>query len=160
MKKILILACGALLFATSCLDSGSSAGSSSAVYPGSLVVKDTKTGETTYSNSESTVTVWIPNILEPKFDIVFNNMKFDNAMPVKLDVEFESIPFTTTISEDQTTINYVFVAKDIVPTVGGVPYEKYKVDSIKGSIGRPVTIDFWMSSKEKSVHFTNATVQE
>jgi hypothetical protein len=159
MKKILILACGALLFATSCLDSGSSAGASSAVYPGSLVVKDTKTGETTYSNSESTVTVWIPNILEPKFDIVFNNMKFDNAMPVKLDVEFESIPFTTTISEDQTTINYVFVAKDIVPTVGGVPYEKYKVDSIKGSIGRPVTIDFWMSSKEKSVHFTNATVQ-
>ncbi len=159
MKKILILACGALLFATSCLDSGSSAGSSSAVYPGSLVVKDTKTGETTYSNSEATVTVWIPNILEPKFDIVFNNMKFDNAMPVKLDVEFESIPFTTTISEDQTTINYVFVAKDIVPTVGGVPYEKYKVDSIKGSIGRPVTIDFWMSSKEKSVHFTNATVQ-
>ena len=160
MKKILILACGALLFATSCLDSGSSAGASSAVYPGSLVVKDTKTGETTYSNSEATVTVWIPNILEPKFDIVFNNMKFDNAMPVKLDVEFESIPFTTTISEDQTTINYVFVAKDIVPTVGGVPYEKYKVDSIKGSIGRPVTIDFWMSSKEKSVHFTNATVQE
>ena len=156
MKKILILACGALLFATSCLDGGSSSGSSSADYTGNLIVKDTETNETTYSNSSSKVTVWIPNILEPKFDIVFNNMKFDDAMPVKLDVEFEGIPFTSTISEDETTINYVFVAKDIVPTVGGVPYEKYKVDSIKGSIGRPVTIDFWMSSKSKMVHFTTA----
>ena len=159
MKKILILACGALFFATSCLDSGGSAGTSSADYTGSLVVKDTNTDETTYSNSSSKVTVWIPNILEPKFDIVFNNMKFDDSMPVKLDIEFEGIPFTTTVSEDETTLNYVFVAKDIVPTVGGIPYEKYKVDSIKGCIGRPVTIDFWMSSKEKMVHFTTATAE-
>jgi hypothetical protein len=80
-------------------------------------------------------------------------------MPMKLDIEFDGIPFTTTISEDQTTLNYVFIAKDIVPTVGGVPYEKYIVDSIKGCIGRPVVIDFWMSSKEKSVHFTTAAQQ-
>lgn len=156
MKKILIFACGALLFATSCLEGGGSPGSSSADYFGSLAVKDTETNETTYSDGDAKVTVCIPNILEPKFDIVFNNVKFDNAMPVKLDIEFEDIPFTTTISEDETTLNYIFIAKDIVPTVGGIPYNKYKVDSIKGCIGRPVTIDFWMSSKEKSVHFTTA----
>ena len=156
MKKILILACGALFFATSCLPGGGSPGSSSADYTGSLTVSEIETDETTYSDSKAKVTLEIPNILEPKFDVIFNNMKFDSSMPVSLDIEFEGIPFTTTISEDETTLNYVFVAKNIVPTVGGIPYEKFKVDSIKGCIGRPVTIDFWMSSKDKMVHFTTA----
>ena len=160
MKKILILVCGALLFATSCLDNEGSPGASSAKYAGSLVVKDTKTNETTYSNSAASVTVSIPNMLEPKFNIIFNDMKFDSAMPVTLDIVFENVPFTTTISEDETTINYIFEAEDIVPTVGGVPYEKYRVDKIEGCIGRPVTIDFTMSSKNKSVHFTTASLQE
>ena len=155
MKKILILVCGALFFATSCLPGGGSPGSSSAEYGGYLTVSEIKSGEVTYSNDDSNVTVVIPNILEPKFNIVFNNMKFDSAMPVTLDIEFGELPFTSTISEDETTLNYVFTAKNVVPTVGGIPYDKYKVDSIKGCIGRPVTIDFWMSSKDKQAHFTN-----
>ena len=157
MKKILILACGALFFATSCLSGGGSQGTSSADYTGTLTVSEISTEEVSYTDNEAKVTVAIPNMLEPKFDIIFNNMKFDDAMPVKLDIEFEGIPFVTTVSEDETTLNYIFVAKNVVPTVGGIPYEKYKVDSIKGCIGRPVTIDFWMSTKDKKVHFTNAT---
>lgn len=154
MKKILILACGALMVATSCIKSGGQTGSSEATYPGYLTVKEIETDKTTFSDDNASVTVQIPNILEPKFDIIFNKIKFDDMMPVKLDIEFEGIPFTTTISEDETTLNYIFTVKDIVPMVGAVPYEKYKVDSIKGCIGRPVTIDFWMSSKEKKVHFS------
>lgn len=157
MKKILILACGALFFATSCLSGSGSPGSSSADYPGSITVSEISTEAVTYTDDKAKVTVAIPNMLEPKFDIIFNNMKFDDAMPVKLDIEFEGIPFVNTVSEDETTLNYIFVAKNVVPTVGGIPYEKYKVDSIKGCIGRPVTIDFWMSTKDKKVHFTNAT---
>ena len=159
MKKVLILACSAILFATSCLPGGGSPGSSSTDYTGYLTVSDIETEEVTFSNDNAKVTVEIPNILEPKFDITFNNMKFDDAMPVKLNIEFEGIPFTTTVSEDETTLNYVFVAKDIVPTVGGIPYNNYKVDSIKGCLGRPVTIEFWMSSKGKKAHFTT-TKQE
>ena len=157
MKKILILACGALFFATSCLPGSGSSGSSSTDYQGSTTVSEISTEVVTYTDENAKVTVAIPNMLEPKFDIIFNNMKFDDAMPVKLDIEFEGIPFVTTVSEDETTLNYIFVAKNVVPTVGGIPYEKYKVDSIKGCIGRPVTIDFWMSTKDKKVHFTNAT---
>ena len=160
MKKILILACGVLFFATSCLPGGGSPGSSSANYSGNLTVKEIKSEAVTYSDDNAQVTVEIPNILEPKFDVVFNNMKFDSAMPVKLNIEFEGLPFTTTVSEDETTLNYLFVAKDIVPTVGGIPYDKFKVDSIKGCIGRPVTIDFWMSSKDKMVHFTTVKSEE
>ena len=156
MKKILILACGALFFATSCLSGGGSSGTSSADYPGYLTVSEIESEEVTYTDENAKVTVAIPNMLEPKFDIVFNDMKFDSAMPVKLNIEFEAIPFITSVSEDETTLNYLFNAKNIVPTVGGIPYDKYKVDSIKGCIGRPVTIEFWMSSKDKKVHFTTS----
>ncbi len=157
MKKILILVCGALFFATSCLSGSGPQGTSSADYVGKLVVSDIESGDVTYTDDNAKVTVWIPNLLEPKFDIVFNDVKFANAMPVKLDIEFDGIPFTTTISEDQTTLNYVFSANDIIPNVGGVPYNNYKVDVIKGSIGRPVVIEFSMSSKGSKVHFTTAT---
>ena len=160
MKKILILACGVLLFATSCFPGGGSPGSSSNDYPGYLTVSDISTEEVSYSNDNAKITVAIPNMLEPKFDIVFNNIKFDNAMPVKLNVKFESLPFQTTISEDETTLNYLFVAKNVVPTVGGIPYEKYKVDSIKGCVGRPVIVEFWMSSKDKMVHFSTVKSEE
>ena len=156
----MFLVCGALLFATSCLPGGGSPGTSSADYPGYLIVSDISTEEVSYSDDNAKITVAIPNMLEPKFDIVFNNIKFDNAMPVKLNVKFESLPFQTTISEDETTLNYLFVAKNVVPTVGGIPYEKYKVDSIKGCVGRPVTVEFWMSSKDKKVHFSTVKSEE
>ena len=156
----MFLVCGALLFATSCLPGGGSPGTSSADYPGYLTVSDISTEEVSYSDDNAKITVAIPNMLEPKFDIIFNNMKFDDAMFVKLNVKFESLPFQTTISEDETTLNYLFVAKNVVPTVGGIPYEKYKVDSIKGCVGRPVTVEFWMSSKDKMVHFSTVKSEE
>ena len=88
MKKILILACGVLFFATSCLPGGGSPGSSSANYSGYLTVKEIKSEAVTYSDDNAQVTVEIPNIIEPKFDVVFNNVKFDSAMPIKLNIEF------------------------------------------------------------------------
>ena len=155
MKKIFVLACGVVLFATSCLSGGGSAGTSSADYSGHLTVSEIESGKTTHTDDKAVVTVLIPNIIEPKFDVIFNNIKFATMMP-KLNIEFESLPFVTTVSEDETTLNYVFNVKGVVPTIGGVPYDKYKVDSIKGCIGRPVTIEFWMSSKDQKVHFTTA----
>jgi hypothetical protein len=155
MKKVLILACGALLFATSCLSGGGSAGTSAADYSGYLTVSEIESGEVTYSDDKAKVTVAIPNIIEPKFDIIFNDIKFATMMP-KLNIEFEGLPFVTTVSEDETTLNYIFNVKNVVPTIGDVPYEKYKADSIKGCIGRPVTIEFWISSKDQMVHFTTA----
>ena len=155
MKKIFVLACGVVLFATSCLSGGGSAGTSSANYSGYLTVSEIESGKATYTDDKAVVTVQIPNIIEPKFDVIFNNIKFATMMP-KLNIEFESLPFATTVSEDETTLNYVFNVKGVVPTIGGVPYDKYKVDSIKGCIGRPVTIEFWMSSKDQKVHFTTA----
>ncbi|MBQ5647540.1 MAG: hypothetical protein IIV16_00275 [Alistipes sp.] len=159
MKKVFVLACSVLFLATSCLDPGGSPGSSEATYPGKVTVKEISTEKVTYSDDDASVTVQIPNMLEPKFDVIFNDIKFATMMP-KLNIKFEGLPFIATVSEDETTLNHIFNVKNVVPTIGGVPYEKYKVDSIKGCIGRPVTIDFWMSSKDQMVHFTTATSNE
>ena len=155
MKKILILACGALLFATSCLDGGNSYDTSSATYNGKVTVTDIDTGDVSYSDDKASITVIIPNIIEPKFDIVFNNIKFDVMMP-QLSIKLAGVPFTSTVSEDESSINYIFEAQNIVPTIGDIKYEKYKVTTIEGCIGKIVDVIFEIESKEKRVHFTTA----
>ena len=153
MKKLMFLLCATvMLFASSCLNGGSSAGTSSATYYGKMTVTDRAPGEVSYTDNEASVTVWIPNIIEPKFDFVFNGMKFDTMMP-KLNIEIAGVPFTTTISEDETSLNYIFKAENIVPTVGGIEYDKYKVELIEGCVGTVVDITFTIPSKDKTVHF-------
>lgn len=143
-----------LLFATSCLNGENTGPSSSAEYYGELTVTDTESGEISYFDEDGQVVVTIPNIYEAKFDIVFKGVKFDKMMPA-LNVSVEGVPFSNTISEDETTINYIFSAENIIPSVGGVSYKNYKIDKIEGCIGRNIDINFTMSSKGKSVNFTN-----
>lgn len=157
MKKFIFFVLTAVLFiATSCLNGENTGGSSSAEYYGQLTVTDTETGEISYFDETSQVIVTIPNSYEAKFDIVFKGVKFDKMMPA-LNVSVDGIPFTTTISEDEASINYVFTAENIVPTVGGISYKNYTIDKIEGCIGRNIDINFTMSSKGKAVNFTNRT---
>ena len=161
MKKLLILVCGVLFFATSCLSGGATPGSSSATYYGELTVVETDTNETSYFDNDASVSIWIPNITEPKFDFIFNGVRFDYLMPVKLNIEVTGIPFKMTISEDQTKMNYIFEASNIVPKAGGVEYEKYKIGEFKGCVGQQTEITFTMPSKNKIVYFkTNYTAVE
>ncbi len=154
MKKfIFLIGIAALFFATSCLNGSVNPGQSSATYYGKLTVVDTDTNEVSYTNDKASVSIWIPNITEPKFDFIFHSMKFDDAMPVKLNIEVSDIPFTTTVSEDQNSINYVFEKGNIVPTAGGVKYEKYKIGKFEGCVGKEVEITFTMPSKNKTVYF-------
>lgn len=156
MKKVLILICSVLFFATSCLNSGNTTNSSEATFYGKVVVSDVTTGEVSYSENKAEITVQIPNAFEPKLDIVFNKIKFDERMPVQLNIKMSGVPFVTTVSEDQTTINYIFKAENVVPTIGGIKYESFKASVIEGCIGREVDVTFVIPSKEKRVHFTNA----
>lgn len=157
MKKfIFFVSLLALCFTTSCLNGEGSGSSSSAEYHGTLTVIDTETGEVSYSNDKSTVTVTIPNMFEAKLDIVFNDVKFDKMMPA-LNVKVEGLPFSNTISEGETTINYIFTAENIIPSVGGISYKNYKIDKIEGCLGTNIDVNFTISSKGKSVNFTNRT---
>ena len=153
MKRLLFLMSTlVLLFATSCLGDSGNGGSSSATYSGTLTVTDSQSGEVSYSTNESSITISIPNMFEAKLDIVFNGVKFDNMMPA-LNVTVEGLAFKNTISEDETSINYVFNEEGIVPTVGGIKYEKYKIGVIKGAVGREADIEFTLPSKGKKVTF-------
>ena len=161
MKRfVFLMGVVALMFTTSCVKGPAVGGKTSTDYVGKLVVTDVTTGEVTYTDNEAKVTLAIPNVTEPKMDIVFNGVKFAELMPIKLNLAMLGIPFKTTVSEDETTINYIFEAKDVIPTVGGTPYDKYKVDVIEGCIGRTVDIKFEMRSKDKIVYFTNSKSEE
>ena len=155
MKKVIFFVLTAVLFiATSCLNGENTGGLSSAEYYGQLTVTDTETDEISYFDEASQVVVTIPNSYEAKFDIVFKGVKFDTMMPA-LNVSVDGVPFSNTISEDETSINYIFTAENIIPTVGGIAYNKYKIDKIEGCIGKNIDINFTISSKGKSVNFTN-----
>lgn len=139
-----------MLLTTSCLKGPISGGSSASDFTGKIVVTDIASGKTTYTDNKAVVTVTIPNILEPKLTILFNGVKFAEAMPVKLNLELTKIPFTITISEDGMSQHYVFDAKDIIPTSFD---SEYKIDRVWGSIGKVIDIRFTMKSRDSQVRF-------
>lgn len=152
MKKIMfLLGAVVMLCTTSCLKGPSGGGKSSNDFVGRLVVTDIESGKTTYTDDKSVVTITIPNILEPKLELLFNGVKFSEAMPVKLNLELTNIPFTVTISEDGLSQSYVFDAKDIIPTSFD---DKYIINRVWGSISRNINIMFEMTSRGSRVLFT------
>ena len=152
MKKLMLLmGVVALAFSTSCIKGPTSGGSSATNYNGKIEVSDIASGEVTYTDNNASVTVAIPNIVEPKFDITFNGVKFAAAMPIKLNLEMKGIPFTATVSEDETSINYLFEAEDIIPTSFD---SQYLINRVWGCIGKKVEISFTMESRGSQVTFT------
>ena len=149
MKKLMFLfGVVAILFTTSCIKGPTSGGKSEGTFVGKLVVTDVDSGEVTYTIDDAEVVVTIPNILQPKFDILFKRVKFAEAMPVELNLELKDIPFIQTVSEDGKAINYVFEAKNIIPT----GFEEYPIEKVWGSIGGVVDIQFDMERKSKYYH--------
>ena len=158
MKKVIFFVLTAVLFiATSCLGGEDTGPSSSAEYYGELTVIDTETGEISYFDEESQVVVTIPNIYEAKFDIVFKGVKFDKMMPA-LNVSVDGVPFSNTISEDETSINYIFTAKE-----GLNPKLKYKVQLVS-TLGEleykssPVSISVKMGSAKLTMLSSDTTL--
>lgn len=152
MKRFLVLmGVMVMLFTASCIKGPTSGGSSAWTYKGKLVVTDAESGEVTYTDNNASVTVAIPNIIEPKFDITFNGVKFAALMPIKLNLELKGIPFTTTVSEDKTTINYIFEKENIIPTSFD---SQYLINKVWGSVGNMVEISFIMESRNSKVTFT------
>ena len=141
----------ALVFTTSCIKGPSVGGKSSTEYTGKLVVTDLATGEVTYTDNEAKVTLAIPNVMEPKMDIVFNGVKFAELMPIKLNLAMLGIPFTTTVSEDGTSINYIFDEKNVIPESFD---EQYLINRIWGSVGSRIEISFTMINEKRNSQVT------
>ena len=152
MKKLMfLLGVVALVFTTSCIKGPTSGGTSSTTYNGKIVVTDSESDDVTYTDNDASVTVTIPNIIEPKFNITFNGVKFAELMPVRLNLELTDIPFTTTVSEDEATINYIFEKENVIPTSFD---SQYLINKVWGCIGRKIEISFIMESRKSQVTFT------
>jgi hypothetical protein len=152
MKRFMFLmGAVALMFTTSCVKGPAVGGKTSTDYVGKLVVTDITTGEVTYTDNEAKVTLAIPNVTEPKMDIVFNGVKFAELMPIKLNLAMLGIPFKTTVSEDETTINYIFDEKNVIPESFD---EQYLINRIWGSVGRRIEISFTMINEKRNSQVT------
>jgi hypothetical protein len=152
MKRfIFLMGVVALMFTTSCVKGPAVGGKTSTDYVGKLVVTDVTTGEVTYTDNEAKVTLAIPNVTEPKMDIVFNGVKFAELMPIKLNLAMLGIPFKTTVSEDETTINYIFDEKNVIPESFD---EQYLINRIWGSVGRRIEISFTMINEKRNSQVT------
>ena len=152
MRKLMFLmGAVALLFTTSCIKGPVVGGKSSTEYVGKLVVADATTGEVTYTDNEAKLTLAIPNVMEPKMDIIFSGVKFAELMPIKLNLAMLGIPFTTTVSEDGASINYIFDKENIIPDSFD---EQYLINRLWGSVGRRIEISFTMINAKRNSKVT------
>lgn len=152
MKKLMFLmGVVALLFTTSCIKGPVVGGKSSTEYVGKLVVADATTGEVTYTDNEAKLTLGIPNVMEPKMDIIFSGVKFAELMPIKLNLAMLGIPFTTTVSEDGASINYIFDKENVIPDSFD---EQYLINRLWGSVGRRIEISFTMINAKRNSKVT------
>ena len=156
MKKLMFLLSIVVLFSTtSCLIGDDGSGTTSAQITGKLIVFDDESS-VSYSDDKASITVSIPNYAEPKLDVVFNGVKFAEAMPVQVNIKFSDIPFTYTISEEEgkKKSNYIFDVTNLTPTISGAPRDEYTASRFWGCIGSDVDIRFIIPYKDKTVHFT------
>lgn len=152
MRKLMFLmGVVALLFTTSCIKGPTVGGKSSTEYVGKLVVADATTGEVTYTDNEAKLTLGIPNVMEPKMDIIFSGVKFAELMPIKLNLAMLGIPFTTTVSEDGASINYIFDKENIIPDSFD---EQYLINRLWGSVGSRIEISFTMINAKRNSKVT------
>ena len=130
--------------------------SSSTQFKGSWTVVNTESGENSYQESDVTIDVEIPDVTTAKFNIILNQIRFADVMP-KLTMKLSGISFSTSISEDELCIEYVFEQEGVVPTIGDISYEDYKMKSLKGCIGRDVEIEFEFENYSYTAVFTAKT---
>ena len=159
MKKLMFLLSIVVLFSTtSCLIGDSSLSDSLAEIKGTLTVFN-EDNSISYEAHNASIMVAIPNLVEPKLDILFNGVKFAEAMPVQVNIKFGSIPFTFTMSEDGKSSNYIFDTTNIIPTISGAPRDEYMASRFYGCVGKYNTeIRFIIPYKDnKMIQFTANT---
>lgn len=142
-RATILCAVVALLFSTSCLNGGSSSGGSSSAtdvgYYTSYTIEEDGTMIPVYTNeTQSSVNLYIPDILVPSMNVTLYGVRFTEKMPPQT-ISFIGLAFTKVIADDG--INYVINTGDIVPKVSDVEFPDYKVKSLKVSVGTKVVVD-------------------
>lgn len=156
MKKLLIFML-TIAAATSCLKEGTNKFSWSKDIVGTLTTKDVRTGQTVYSTETAQAVIEMPDGFTSVINFHLDNVKFVENMPavsiVIPDLRFTL--YTDTEKEEYPIGSWIIDATNVIPTVGGVPYENYKMSAVKGVItDDTVKLEFWLTFGEVPYHVT------
>lgn len=135
MKRLLILML-TIAAATSCLKEGRNEYSWSKDIIGTLTTKDVRTGQTAYSTETAQAVIEVPDGFTNAVNFHLDNVKFVENMPA-VSIVIPDLRFTVYSDTEEELYpigSWVISQSNVIPTVGGVPYENYKMNSVNGVI--------------------------
>lgn len=135
MKRLLILML-TIAAATSCLKEGRNEFSWSKDIIGTLTTKDVRTGQTVYSTETAQAVIEVPDGFTNAVNFHLDNVKFVENMPA-VSIVIPDLRFTVYSDTEEELYpigSWVISQSNVIPTVGGVPYENYKMNSVNGVI--------------------------
>lgn len=155
MKKFLFAAL-AIMLAASCMKSGKSSASWTHTYAGSLKTELADSHEEVYSEQGVIATIDCPDMFQQRFNFEFSEgVQFVSGMP-RLKICLPNLEYTMQQREEEATnevYDWIIDQKDVVPTIGGVPYETFKMSVVKGIVtNKTVKMEFWLSFRGVEYH--------
>lgn len=162
MKKLLIMML-AVVAATSCIKEGKNSFSWTKAIVGTMTTADARTGQTVYSTETAQAQIELPDGFTNSINFHLDNVKFVEMMPavsiVIPDLKFKVEDLDWVIDKNgiyvPTKYAWVIDQNDVIPTVGGVPYETYKMSVVKGYItDDTIKLDFWLTFGDTPYHVT------
>ncbi len=123
-------------------------------YSGKLTTILEDGSEPAYNQESVSAHAYCSNLSKQVLTFDFINVRFVEAMP-QLSITLPNLPFVKQTSDTDNVTSWIIDQKDVVPTIGGVPYENYKMSEVKGSIDDDsVVIEFWLTLKGGKYHVT------
>ena len=151
MKKLFI-AVLALAVSASCMKTGKESASWSRTVAGTITTELSSTHEQVYTADNVVATVDCPDMFKEQFDFEFEKVRFVAAMP-ELAITLPNLTYKQEKSEEYDTFDWVIDMKDVVPTIGGVPYEQYRMSTVKGRLSNgSLRIEFWLTFRGTEHH--------
>lgn len=130
MKKLLLVLM-LCTFAVACTEDKEETGNNttivetgSANYVGTITV-----GEGSVTFSEDSISIETSKLSNGKMNAKLLQVKFAQAMPVRIDMEINGIDYIK-----QSTGSYTLTGDNIVPIVMGVEYPSYTITNLNGTI--------------------------
>ncbi len=156
MKKLLIMML-AVVAATSCLKESKNAFSWSKTIVGTMTTIDENTRQEVYATETAQAVIEVPDGFNNAINFHLDNVKFVEMMPavsiVIPDLKFKV--YSDTEKEEYPIGAWVIDEANVIPTVGDVPYETYKMSVVRGVItDYTVKLDFWLTFGNTPYHVT------
>lgn len=147
MKKLLILML-TVATAASCMKEGKNEFSWSKTIIGAITTKDNRTGQTVYSTETAQAVIEVPDGFNNAINFHFDNVRFVDKMPL-LNIVIPNLRFDVYNDKEEELYPigaWIINATNVIPTFGGVPYETYKMNYVKGVItDETVTLEFTLT---------------